>query len=474
MSALERRREALTRRLAADPYSVGPLAELAVLDIMTGRGAEARIRDLRRMAPALQPVIARLAEEPERLAKSGSFYTIGRVEAEEAERLERAQEMLPDTGEPPPAILIELARQRNVPTFAHVPGPGFAYICLGTVDDGHSLPAMVHELAHAWFVSGVRYLDEGIARYFELTALGTDFERLASEVGSEKSPILRPRALLSYAAVDDPYFSRLGLSSPTIVHDHGALFARGILASHNGRGLASLCRNLRERDGRVPVAEVVEATLGMALEQLEPTLQAQAATAPPRERLADDAMRAMLRLDGPAISRLRAELDSVAPLDETQDPLALEAWVRVLIFQLLSNVLAGGAEEQDVAVAEAALERYAKSPRSEASLLILSALLEIAHVSMADNEMAGLARLASVRRRFEQARNLEPHNVEAQYQFARFTMLTPDEYADDKSKASRCLTTLTSHADYGEDVRAGLLAAGFPHLAGAPAGAVCA
>jgi hypothetical protein len=471
VSDLGERRETLTRRLVDDPYALDALAELALLDILAGFPVERRLRDLARLSRPLAGAVTQLAGQPERLSRCEDVYLIGEPSPQQAATLDGALAFMKSAaaGLEAPALLVEFARPPNTPTFAHIPGPGFAYICFGSRDEGQTFASVVHELAHAWFVAGVRYLDEGVARYFELRSVEADFTKLAEDVGRASSERLQLRTLLTYAATDDPYFAKLNLPSRTLVHDHGALFARWVADRSGAAGLRALCVAVRDAAGSEPASQTVERHLGQTLETIDREIAGSSdGEAPParkegrlEEQYAVDVMRAMMRLDGRAIARYRAELERRSPLTRTDDPVALESWARVLIFQLLSAMWTGAVEEADAAVAEGVIERLEKAGRDAATVSTLRAMLDIAQLAFVANELSGVARLVSVQTRFEEALRLNPDNVESQYQSARFTLLTPDEYASDKARAAACMQRLTAHETLGEDVKAGVVAAGW-------------
>lgn len=469
MTAERGRIDELRQSLEADPYSAGLLAELTLLQIADGDSiaVAALLRSLGRMNRPLSDVFARIAEHPDRLAAHDGYLTYGPVTIEERQSIDTALAFArSEWGGPIPAMLVEFARQDGIPTFAHIADDSFAYICLGARDCEVATEALVHEMAHARFPTGLRYMDEGIATLFEARFKHRDLEQRRAEMLTLDSTLLRTRALLTYHGAQDPFFSKLDAAVAPLVHDHAALFMGAVINRVGIPALHALCSELRERASDVRAAEIIESATGVSLEDLDPAIAElgneggghteQGVSAD----IVDRVHRATLRLDAREIGALKECVEDIVPLDRARDAASLEAWCRILIFELLGGMLYGNIEERDVIVADSALERFAAVSHNKPLVTTLQALLGIARVPLEPDQLAGLARLTEVRQSFDRALRMEPDNLDAMVQKARFTLLTPDEYAVDKAGALATMRELAERIDYGADVAAGMQAAG--------------
>lgn len=468
MSAHGGRLDQLRQSLEDDPYRAGVLAQLALLTAHDREGLRSTLRALAHLNRPLAEMLARVTAAPDTIGECEGCHVAGTVTGEERAALAAATAFARHAfGDPLPALLIEFARQDGIPSFAHVADESFSYVCVGTRDRDTMAAALVHEFAHAKFPTHTRYMDEGIASFYEARYQGRDLAPRAAELRAGASPMLRVRALLRYDAANDPFFAKLDADVSVHVHDHAALFAGRVIDRIGVDGLQALARDLRSRASTASAAQIIETAIGVPLEALDPALSVETTWRPDADDadavgadLVDAIKRATLRLDPHQLGALRQRLEAAAPLDSAVSAAALEAWSRILVFELLGRMMQGSIDEQDIAIAASVLERLEGAGASKPLMATLNALLDIGRLPLEDDQLAGLARLAQVRQGFDRALRAEPDNVDAQFQKARFTLLTPDEYAGDKSAALAIMRDLAERPDYGADVAQGMKVAG--------------
>jgi hypothetical protein len=456
-----------------DPYAIGRIAELALLDIAGGDShdvASSRTMGaLRKLAPQLHEVFANIAKKRLPLVAKDSLYVLGLQDAAFLSDIVRARDFVTATYAPSDqAILVELALHKDVPTFTHSPDAAFSYVLIGHQRDGDLHAALVHEFAHARLPTHNRYLDEGIAYFMEGKAQGVDALAQRSRVVDGWPEHLDLRALLTYDSTHDPYFSRLLPGEPGKVHAHAALFVAGLFDRRGFEGLNLLSNSLLSEGGALDVVGCIEGIYGCSISELEP-LGAPSDGSAIRKNvpLGDFLMRltrALIALDEDQIGALERELGFVSSEATSREPEALEAWCRLRLFALLSDVHEHCAEEEALLWVRSLIARYQESDPDDAVLANLKALLSIAEIPFAADEMAGLAHISNVRTLFRKAIELAPGRVDAEYNLARFELLAPDDVPSDRVEARDILRKLQRHRHLGPDIKRGLANSGWTEL----------
>lgn len=467
------RRDTLEAAVREDPYAVGRLAELALLDIVespdhetaSGRSMVA----LRKLAPQLHEVLANIAKNRLPIVAEGSLYLLGLQGTDFLAEVICARDFVAaEYGPNDQAILVELALHKDVPTFTHSPDAAFSYVLIGKQRDGDLHAAMVHEFAHARFPTHNRYLDEGIAHFAEWKAQGVDPRERRVRITGEWPGHLDLRALLSYNSSHDPYFTKLHPANPRKVHEHAALFVSELLDRCGPEGLDRLSACMLEASDGFQAVECIEQIYDCAIEELEPLGPSIGSAGLREDALPDDFLMrltcALLALDEDRVAALDQELATLSSEITSREPQALEAWCRIRLFELLSAVHEHCAEEQKLLWVRGLVARYEGSAPDRAVHANLKALLSIAEIPFATDEMAGLAHIGNVRALFRQAMELAPGRVDAEYNLARFELLAPDDVCAEKAEACEILRKLQRHRHLGAEIKRGVANSGWTEL----------
>lgn len=459
---VDARLERVARQLARTPYEPGLVAEGALLGIASGRPYTHALQDLVRLGDrSLATVLGRIAESPDVLERLVDQVYILHPNPDRRAAVEAAisifKERLPQ--EWCPAAVVEFSSQPAQPTFAHVPGPGFAYILVGVRDGIDDLGrAIAHEFAHAVFVSGQRFLDEGAAGWLETGGKGPH---------SQAATGLGLRQLLRHNAVSDPFLTGFDGLPPGAVHAHAAAFVGWLVRRVGVHGLRNLYDLVRDRPAGTDVDTVVETSIGMDLEEIDRLLSGSkvqiGSTSVRPAGVADRLVGAFIRMDHQAVEQIAETLADTDPLDQTDDPDALALWARIAVFRLLSSFWRGSSALSQEAEAETVLARLRRADPSHLSLPVLTALFEIGRLSTIDNELAGMTQIAIVQGLLEQARARAPDDVEIRYHQAVFTLMTPPAYVDGREEASESLRLLMEQQTYRDEIRGAVAALGGLH-----------
>lgn len=279
--------EALSNALRADPYRPDLLVERLLLRCASGEHEAARedLHVLERLGTArrLLPALGALLTGALRVRSSAGLYLLyaSQLDIAHVELTEQCvQEALCDAWRffavPGPKLVVELTER--LPGLHHAASDvaGIGYIKLSPLRSLGEYEAIVaHELAHLHLRSGNRFLDEGIAVFFQAR-----HDRAAIFVGSriDGEALLRAhghaipplRAMLAYDARGDLFFEGL---VPDAALRPGVYVAAHALVAHalecfGAGGLRRLCEALR---ASAPAAHpaLVARELGESIETLD-------------------------------------------------------------------------------------------------------------------------------------------------------------------------------------------------------------
>lgn len=467
------RRESLEAAVRDDPYAVGRIAELALLDISqdreNGAGSSRNLAALRKLAPQLHEVFANIADKRMPIHSERSLHILGERNEDLLASIVRAHAFVAEHyGHSDQALLIELALGKDVPTFTHSPDAAFSYVLIGKQRDGDLHAAMVHEFAHARFPTHNRYIDEGIAHFLEWKAQAVDAEAKRALLAKQWPSKLDLRTLLSYDATHDPYFSKLHPDGPCQVYGHAALLVSDLFDRRGPESLSALSDCLLENGGGKGAVECLERVFACEIGELEPLGRPDGGSAEVSDPLAKDFLArltcALVALDEDRVANLERELALHSSEVSTCIAEELEAWCRIKLFELLSAVHEHCAEESKLLWVRGLVTRYEDSEHDRAVLANLKALLSIAEIPFAADEMAGLAHIGNVRLLFRQAMELAPGRVDAEYNLARFEMLAPDDVRAEKAEAREILRKLQRHRHLGSEIKRGVANSGWKEL----------
>jgi hypothetical protein len=283
--------ETLTRRLTVDPYRLDLLIE-RLLTCVARDDMESAHRDLAAIqrlgvARTFGPSLARLVAGELRVAAEPDHFLIFDPEVDAAQlgwtvHLLRDARSAADRffGRLDRCLLIELSPQLSGFHHACSEVPGIAYIKLSPRASLTEHEAIIaHELAHVYLASGNRFVDEGIAVFFQARShqgrffIGAEFEtvQVLKEAQGEVLPL---RAMLAHDARADMYFDRL---SPhprrrQLVYAAAHAFVSYLLSTMGMPGLKALCASLRSSPACAAHPALIAKMLDIGIETLDQEL----------------------------------------------------------------------------------------------------------------------------------------------------------------------------------------------------------
>ncbi len=467
------RRETLEAAVREDPYATGRIAELALIDMIESEDRDIAsgpsMGALRKLAPQLHEVFAKIAKTRLPVEVDRSLYVLGLQDEDFAESIIRARDFVVAIyGPSDQAMLVELAVEKDVPSFTHSPDAAFSYIVIGQQRDNDLHAAMVHEFGHARFPTHNRYLDEGIAHFLEWKAQGVNLQTQRKRVSDGWPERLDLHALLTYDSSHDPYFSRLHPAGPCKVYGHAALFVSQLFERLGAEGLARLSNSVLGDNDQLKAVEHIERIYGCTMDELEPLGPSVGPVRFRKDSLPEAFLMrltcALIALDRDRVDALERELSIHSSEASSKEPEILEAWCRIRLFQLLSAVHEHSAEEEKLIWVRGLVARYEATDHDSAVLANLKALLSITEIPFASDEMAGLAHIGNVKAYFGRAMELAPGRVDAEYNLARFELLAPDDVPADRATARAILQKLQHHRHLGAEVRRGVMNSGWAEL----------
>lgn len=283
--------DALTQRLNADPYRVDLLVERLL--IHTARhDAEAARNDLATIqrlgvARTLGPSLARVVSGELRVTEEADHFLLFDPEVESAQlgwtlHLLRDGRSLADRffGRLDRCLLIELSPHLSGFHHATSEVPGLAYIKLSPRASLVEHEAIItHELAHVYLSSGNRFIDEGIAVYFQARStqgrffIGTGFRTVAL-LKRAPADVLPLRAMLAHDARTDIFFDRLTPQPRRreLVYAASHAFIAHLLDTLGLPGLKALCASLRSCPAPAAHPALIERMLSFGIEALDRAL----------------------------------------------------------------------------------------------------------------------------------------------------------------------------------------------------------
>lgn len=283
--------ERVTRELHQDPYRPDLLIERALLNAVSGQlvAASEDVAAIRRLgaARALETVLSMVVTGAARVALlDGAFLVTGTELGSSAVDLaitafrnaRREADLF--FGPPPCLVLVEFSAR--LPGFNHathdVPGVGYVKVSPhATGGDYEQL--LAHELAHVYLNSGNRFLDEGIAVFFQSRG-NTDRIFLGTGAGApvvrahDSPPPFPLRALLAYDGRHDVFFDRLAadMSARFVLYAAGLTLVAYLLDHLRMAGLRALCASLRSTPATAAHPALVSNFVGEDIEALDERL----------------------------------------------------------------------------------------------------------------------------------------------------------------------------------------------------------
>jgi hypothetical protein len=283
--------EHLSHRLRVDPYRADLLVERLLIRA-TNRdldGAKSDLVALQQLGAIhlFTPTLARVASGELRVMEDAKVFLVFDPNVEAAWVGWTAQ-FLRDAraaadrffGSLERVLLVELSAHRSAFQCALNEIPGVAYFKLAPRASLVEHEAIIsHELAHVYLASGNRFLDEGIASFFQAQAhrgrILVESELVsASSIDETQEELLPLRALLGYEARMDASFERLVLYSKDkyLVYAAGYVLTAHLLNRLGMAGLKALCATLRTCPSPAAHPALVERVLSIGVEALDRTL----------------------------------------------------------------------------------------------------------------------------------------------------------------------------------------------------------
>src|SRR5688572_19788889 len=174
-------------------------------------------------------------------------------------------------------LVVEISQTLSGIHHASSEVPGIGYIKLSP---RHSLveheSVIAHEMAHVYLTSGNRFVDEGIAVFFQgrlhggRIFVGTEFESMAV-LDQSRDQVLPLRALLAHDGRHDVYFERLAPEGPcrNTVYAAGYALIAHLVECVRVPGLKALCATLRSCPLAASHPSMVSQFLGKGIEELD-------------------------------------------------------------------------------------------------------------------------------------------------------------------------------------------------------------
>ena len=283
--------ENLTHRLDVDPYRADLLIERLLIRATHRdlQGAKADLTALQQLGAIhlFTTTLARLVSGELRVMEDAKVFLVFDPNVEAAWVGWTAQ-FLRDAraagdrffGSLDRVLLVELSTHRSAYQCALNEIPGVAYIKLAPRASLVEHEAIIsHELAHVYLASGNRFLDEGIAAYFQAQThrgrILVESELVsASALDETRGEVLPLRALLGYEARMDHSFERLVLYSKDkyLVYAAGYVLTAHLLNRLGIAGLKALCATLRTCPSPAAHPALVEKVLSTGVEALDRAL----------------------------------------------------------------------------------------------------------------------------------------------------------------------------------------------------------
>lgn len=443
--------------LEADPYNLGHLIQR-----LLAAAATRQVTIAQRCHGALQRMGIRgaymralgiVADSPALLRRSDHAYSLDARSREGAHDPAKAvdeafESVARVTGARVPLCLVEFVPDSPLSNLAVVAIPDFRYIRLSrpSGDEKRFARTARHEAAHALLSSGNRFLDEGIATFFE--KLSEPAHRDVEAAG--RVPNLR--AFLSMGAGGGLIFSEVADTDQArlAIYTQASRFVAYLVGVLGWPGVDELINLARTTaPGDLPL--LVEQRLGRPLEAIEAELFGKRNSQSDLDTLVRDYCLARGRRDLGSLQRIAAALELGAAARGELEAIFLLAKVKAmqLIFAAGENTETHGAAVRQLAES---IQHLGNIGLDQVRKALLEGQLSIARLSGTSDGALHSEFWHQARRAFLQALEINPHETEAALGLCALLLTTPPKWGGDAGTASRLLDNCRSDSRYAAEI----------------------
>lgn len=327
---------------------------------------------------------------------------------------------------------------------------GVAYICLSGADAGEFALAAVHEFAHASLMSGNRFLDEGVAHYFELQFQNRPVAIQAGGAKQAEPSRNSVRIWLAYDARDDPFFELMSPGHNKAVHLQAAQFFSAVRAQLGADGTASLFKELSDLGSGADAAATIERMTGLSIEVLEARAGLGAAARPPAGTAQDGSALATafvagdMAVLGRAYESVLGENACVQP----QDPARAEQELLALGAVAANKAFKRSLTRYETAFLKSRFFQYRETQGKNARLYLFRALMSIAAMPSEGSMLDAIILLDEAKTDLEMAMVRYPNDALVLACLGRLEWYSPKEVLGGRGRALELFKRIAAIPDY--------------------------
>lgn len=333
---------------------------------------------------------------------------------------------------------------------------GVVYICLSGADAAEFELAAVHEFAHASLLSGNRFLDEGVAHYFEL-----QYQNRLEAIQADRTTNPEPsrnsvRIWLAYDARDDPFFELMTPGHNKAVHLQAARFFAAVRAVLGGDGTNALFAELAEMGSGADAAAVIERMTGLSIETLEARAGLTGAARPSVATAPDGSALATAFVAGD-MTVLAAAYDEVFKDDacvQPPDPARAEQELLALAAVAANKAFKRSLTRYETAFLKSRFFQYRETQPKSARLYLFRALMSIAAMPSEGSMLDAIILLDEAKTDLEMAMARYPNDALVLACLARLEWYSPKEVLGGRARALELFRRIAAIPGYAAIIQA--------------------